>query len=73
MSATAARLRRPELGSRSATRPSIASCSVGNGECPVRRYESNTPSVHTSAGGAWYGCLRRISEDAYAVVPKKSV
>lgn len=53
----------------STIRPLIASLMLGNGDAPVRRYDSRTPSVHTSAGAAWYGFLRRISDEAYAVVP----
>lgn len=33
--------------------PSTASRAVGNGETPANKYESNTPSVQTSAGAAW--------------------
>lgn len=32
--------------------PSMASLSVGNGDIPVKRYDSKTPRVQTSAGGA---------------------
>jgi hypothetical protein len=42
----------------------MASFTVGNGEEPVSRKLNSTPIVHTSAGGAWYGFFRRISDDA---------